>query len=185
MSIFNHFGITNLYFSEEKTKSVHFLTFTTELFLWTPLTQLRCFISNCRLMTFFSNLLSYAFLVLSIFLILFKLNRAFSSYAEGQVLESQPRPLEEVKTGSDGSTVKRSETDECHDSEMTILNGCVVTQYVWHAKKHSMSNDHKCRVQVKMCSPSLVMVKSPHNNLSTHKKVHEVRKPGRRNFFLL
>ena len=41
MPIFNRFGITNLYFSTENTKSVHFLTLTTALFLWTTLTYLR------------------------------------------------------------------------------------------------------------------------------------------------
>ena len=41
MPIFNHFGISNLNFSTENKKRVHFFTLITALFLWTPLTQLR------------------------------------------------------------------------------------------------------------------------------------------------
>ena len=41
MPIFNHFGISNLYFSTENKKMYISFTLTTALFLWTVLTQLR------------------------------------------------------------------------------------------------------------------------------------------------
>ena len=52
---------------------------------------------------------------------------------------------------------------ECHrSSEMTIMNGCPVSQQVWRAKEPSMLSGHKCRAQVKICSLSLVMMTSPY-----------------------
>ena len=57
------------------------------------------------------------------------------------------------KTGSDSSTAKRS-TLGVSVTEMTIINGCPVSQYVWHAKEHSLLYGHKCRTQVKICNPS-------------------------------
>ena len=36
-----------------------------------------------------------------------------------------------------------------------------VSQLVWHAKEPLLLNGHKCRAKVKICSPSLAMVKSP------------------------
>ena len=48
---------------------------------------------------------------------------------------------------------------ECHgSSEMTIINGYSVSQQVWHSKEPSLLNGHKCRTQVKRCSPSAAMV---------------------------
>ena len=46
-------------------------------------------------------------------------------------------------------------------SEMTIINGCPVSKYVWHAKEPSLLNGHECRAGVNICSPSPVMVTSP------------------------
>ena len=43
-------------------------------------------------------------------------------------------------------------------SEMTIINGCPVSQQLWHAKEPSLLS--KCRAQVKICSPSPVMLRS-------------------------
>ena len=41
----------------------------------------------------------------------------------------------------------------CHgSSEMTILNGCPVSQQVLHAKELSLFNDHNCRAQFKIYS---------------------------------
>ena len=52
---------------------------------------------------------------------------------------------------------------ECHGStEMTIINGCPLSQYVWHAKELSLLNGHECWAKVKICSPSPVMVTSPY-----------------------
>ena len=52
---------------------------------------------------------------------------------------------------------------ECHGStEMTIINGCPLSQYVWHAKELSLFNGHECWAKVKICSPSPVMVTSPY-----------------------
>ena len=35
---------------------------------------------------------------------------------------------------------------ECHrSSRMTIINGCPVSQYVWHPKEPSLLNGHECR----------------------------------------
>ena len=51
---------------------------------------------------------------------------------------------------------------ECHgSSEMTIINGCSMSQQVWHAKEPSMINGHKCRAQVKICNPSPATMTSP------------------------
>ena len=44
--------------------------------------------------------------------------------------------------------------------EMTILNGCPMSQMVWHAKEPSLLNSQKCRAQVKIWSPSPVKVTS-------------------------
>ena len=52
---------------------------------------------------------------------------------------------------------------ECHrSSEMTIMNGCPVSQQVWRAKEPSMLSGHKCRAQVNICSLSPVMMTSPY-----------------------
>ena len=48
---------------------------------------------------------------------------------------------------------------ECHgSSETAIVNGYSVSQQVWHSKEPSLLNGHKCRTQVKRCSPSPAMV---------------------------
>ena len=47
-------------------------------------------------------------------------------------------------------------------SEMTIINKCLLSQKVWHAKVPSLLIDHECRVYVKICSPSLVKTTSPY-----------------------
>ena len=44
---------------------------------------------------------------------------------------------------------------------MTIINCRPVSQWVWHFKEPSLLNAHKCRVLVKICSPSPLMVTSP------------------------
>ena len=46
--------------------------------------------------------------------------------------------------------------------EITIINGCPVSQQIWHAKEPSLLNGHKCRAQVKICSPLPVIVTSPY-----------------------
>ena len=79
-------------------------------------------------------------------------DRAFASHAEGWVFESKQRVGRQtyiVKTDSDtlGNRCK------CHGSmEMTIINGCPVSQYVWHAKEHSLLNGHECRAWVKFAA---------------------------------
>ena len=39
-------------------------------------------------------------------------------------------------------------------SAMTIINGCHVSQQVWHAEEPSMLNGHECRAYVKICDGS-------------------------------
>ena len=46
------------------------------------------------------------------------------------------------------------------NSIMTIINGCPVSQKMWHAKELSVLSGHKCRAYVKICSPSPAMVTS-------------------------
>ena len=51
---------------------------------------------------------------------------------------------------------------ECHESsEMTIIKGRPVSQYVWYVKEPSLLNVYEWRVKVKICSPSPLMVTSP------------------------
>ena len=45
-------------------------------------------------------------------------------------------------------------------SEMTIINGWPVSQYVWHVKETSPLNGLEWHVTVKICSPSLVTLRS-------------------------
>ena len=47
-------------------------------------------------------------------------------------------------------------------SDMTIINRCVVSQQLWQAKERPLVNDCQCRVQIKICKPSPVMVTSPY-----------------------
>ena len=80
--------------------------------------------------------------------------RAFASHAEGWVFVSKQRQTYIVKTDSDtlGNGCK------CHGSmEMTIIYGCPVSQYVWHAKEPSMINVHEYRAQVNICRFSPAM----------------------------
>ena len=74
-------------------------------------------------------------------------------------------------------------TCKCHrSSEMTIINGCPVSQYVWHAKEPVLLNGHKCRAKIKICSPSAAMVTSPNEwkilewdeKLQTNKQLYRV-----------
>ena len=59
---------------------------------------------------------------------------AFAPQAEILVFESQPRHI-----------LVEPKKSECHSSsEKTILNGCQVSQYEWHAKEPSVLNGHKC-----------------------------------------
>ena len=53
---------------------------------------------------------------------------------------------------------------ECHgSSEMTIINGCPVSQWVWHDKEPTLLNGHDCRAKVKIWSSSLSMVTYPYD----------------------
>ena len=61
-----------------------------------------------------------------------------------------------ITAGSYGSTDKPSALGVCHgSSEMTNLNGCPVSQWVWHAKEPSLL--YECKI----CSPSPEKVTSP------------------------
>ena len=55
--------------------------------------------------------------------------RAFVQQAEDWVFKSQPRQTLVVKTGSDSSTAKRSALG-VSGTEMTIINGCPMSQYM-------------------------------------------------------
>ena len=77
---------------------------------------------------------------------------AFAPQAEGWVFESQPRQTLVVGTGSDSFIAKRSAKGcECHgSSEMTILNGCPVSQYMCGTLKNphcsmAMSAEHRSK----------------------------------------
>ena len=70
---------------------------------------------------------------------------ALAPQAECCVFQSQPQV---VKRGSDSSTAKRSAkcVSVTGSSEMTIINGSPVSQWVWQAKKPSLLNGHNCRL---------------------------------------
>ena len=51
--------------------------------------------------------------------------RAYSPQVEDWVFEYKPRQIKVVKTGSDSPTAKRE--------LVTVINGCLVSQKVWHA----------------------------------------------------
>ena len=44
---------------------------------------------------------------------------------------------------------------------MIIINGCSVSQLVWHVKEPSLLNGHECRAKLKIFRPSPAMVTSP------------------------
>ena len=86
--------------------------------------------------------------------------RALAPQAKGWVFESQSRQALVVKTISDRSTAKHSLIECNGSSEMTIINGCLVSQWVWHATEPPLINGLECRVLVKIWNPSLLMVTS-------------------------
>ena len=72
--------------------------------------------------------------------------RAFAQQAEEWEFESQqrhPRSYKQVVKAALPNA--RQYKCECHvSSEMTIVNGCPVSQRVWHTKEPPLLNGHKC-----------------------------------------
>ena len=74
----------------------------------------------------------------------------------------------------------------CHgSSDMTIINGRPVSQWVRYVKEPLLHNGYECRAQVKKCSPSSAMLTSPygenfewHDKLQTKKK-HKKKKKNK------
>ena len=57
-----------------------------------------------------------------------------------------------LKTCSDSSTAKRSATCVSVKGPQSIINGCPVSQQMWHPKDPSLLNGHECRAKVEICS---------------------------------
>ena len=55
---------------------------------------------------------------------------------------SNPGRDKAVKSDSESSTLR---CERYGSSEMTIINRCPVTQYVWHVKETSLLNGYKSR----------------------------------------
>ena len=81
-----------------------------------------------------------------------------------------------LKTGCDSSTARLMAIDvnvRNVSLKMTIINGCPVSQKVWHSKEPSLLKGHECRAQVKICSLSSVTFTSPHERKIQNKQINK------------
>ena len=89
--------------------------------------------------------------------------RAVASLAEGWVFDhcsNRPKSLKQGVTAPLRNARQQVWVSRVLGKDHYI-NGCSVSQKVWHIKEPSLLNGHECRVYVKFCSPSPVRTGQP------------------------